>query len=69
MNNKFNAINALMRYGYSPTALQSEDKGESVEKNPIAITLTTASDSTTTVSVGDSKATIDSSVEDSGKPN
>ena len=38
MNNKFNAINALMRYGYSPTALQSEDKHESVEKTPIAIT-------------------------------
>ena len=69
MNNKFNAINALMRYGYSPTALQSEDKGEQTEKTPIAITLTTASDTSTTVSVGDSKGSVDSSVEDSGKPN
>jgi hypothetical protein len=72
MNNKFNAINALMRYGYSPTALQTEDKGESVERNPIAITLTTASDSTTTVSVGDSGKTLEVSREDSAegfKPN
>ncbi|MDA8817026.1 hypothetical protein N9N32_00180 [Alphaproteobacteria bacterium] len=68
MNNKFNAINALMRYGYSPTALQSEDKGEQNEKTPIAITLTTASDTSTTVSVGDSKGSVDSSVGDS-KPN
>jgi len=63
MNNKFNAINALMRYGYSPTALQTEDKGEKVEKTPIAITLTTSAD--TKVSVGD----LDDSVEDSDRPN
>ena len=63
MNNKFNAINALMRYGYSPTALQSEQK-EEVQKNPIAITLTTASDSTTTVSVGDSGKTLEVSSEE-----
>jgi hypothetical protein len=65
MNNKFNAINALMRYGYSPTALQSEDKKEDIQKTPIAITLTTSDNTSTKVSVGD----LDSDVEDSDRPN